>query len=243
MRSKLRGKLFLRTFPSFRAPLHAFWRARRADFLSIVLPKQPYFARKTPLARLRPCRGLAGSVNGRSYAPDICGHPASREGFSPLHAEACQGGECTTYTKGLTPAAATRTMPRTRHHTIAFERGTPACPRRPLGHAELATLALRKLNRQPAGVSAALASLPLGEWRYLTARPQSPTQDTERSTVSQQTLKPVCARHEDRLNALALERSLGRKQPRTGVMEHRTALEYRTIAEEGHVFLSPVPLH
>jgi hypothetical protein len=26
-------------------------------------------------------------------------------------------------------------------------------------------------------------------------------------------------------------------------MEHRTALEYRTIAEKGHVFLSPAPLH
>jgi hypothetical protein len=179
----------------------------------------------------------------RRGAPDICGHLASREGFSPMHAEACQGGECTTCTKGLTPAAATRTMPRTRHHTIAFERGTPACPRRPLGHAELATLALRTLNRQPAGVPAALTSRTFGKWRYLTARPQSPRQDTERSTAEQQTLKPVCARHEDRLNALALERSLGRKQPRTGVMEHRTVLEYRTITEEGHVFLAPAPLH
>jgi len=45
----------------------------------------------------------------------------------------------------------------------SFERGTSACWRRPLRHEGLATLALRKLNRQPAGVPAALASLPLGE--------------------------------------------------------------------------------
>ena len=45
----------------------------------------------------------------------------------------------------------------------SFERGTSACRRRPLRHEGLATLALRKLNRQPAGVPAALASLPLGE--------------------------------------------------------------------------------
>jgi hypothetical protein len=61
--------------------------------------------------------------------------------------------------KGLTPAAVTCTMPPTHHHTATFERGTPSYRRRPLGHEELATLALRKLNRQPAGVPAVLASL------------------------------------------------------------------------------------
>ena len=45
-------------------------------------------------------------------------------------------------------------MPRTHQSTAAFERGTPSCRRRPLGHEELATLALRPLNRQPAGVLA-----------------------------------------------------------------------------------------
>ena len=65
--------------------------------------------------------------------------------------------------KGLTPAAAACTMPRTPQHTATFERGTPSYRRRPLGHEELATLALRTLNRQPAGVPTALASLHLGE--------------------------------------------------------------------------------
>jgi hypothetical protein len=51
-------------------------------------------------------------------------------------------------------------MPRTHHNTAAFERGTPSRRRRPLRHEGLATLALRKLNRQSAGVPAALASLP-----------------------------------------------------------------------------------
>src|SRR5262249_20730458 len=102
---------------------------------------------------------------------------------SHTHTEACQGGKRKECKKGLTPAAARRTMPRTRHHPGAFKRGTPACPRRPLRHEGLATLALRKLNRQPAGVPAALASLPLGEWSYLTAQPQSPRQDAERSTA------------------------------------------------------------
>jgi hypothetical protein len=59
MYSKLRGKLFQRTFLSFKAPLLAFWPARRADFLSIVAPEQPYFAGKTPFARLRPPREVA----------------------------------------------------------------------------------------------------------------------------------------------------------------------------------------
>src|SRR6266849_2975476 len=52
--SKLRSKLFLRTFLSSGAPLCAFWPARRADFLPIVAPGQPYFAGKPPFARLRP---------------------------------------------------------------------------------------------------------------------------------------------------------------------------------------------
>jgi hypothetical protein len=54
MYSKLRGKLFLRTSLLSRAPLCTFWPARRADFLSIVAPGEPYFARKPPFARLRP---------------------------------------------------------------------------------------------------------------------------------------------------------------------------------------------
>jgi hypothetical protein len=59
----------------------------------------------------------------------------------------------------LTHGKTGHTMPRTHHNTAAFERGTPACRRRPLRHAGLATLALRKLNRQSAGVPAALVSL------------------------------------------------------------------------------------
>jgi hypothetical protein len=58
----------------------------------------------------------------------------------------------------LTHGEAGHTMPRTHHNTAAFERGTPSCRRRPLRHAGLATLALRKLNRQSTGVPAALAS-------------------------------------------------------------------------------------
>jgi hypothetical protein len=54
-------------------------------------------------------------------------------------------------------------MPRTHHSTAAVKRGTPSCRRRPLGHEGLATLALRKLNRQLPGVPAALVSLTLGE--------------------------------------------------------------------------------
>ena len=51
-------------------------------------------------------------------------------------------------------------MPRTHHNPAACERGTPSCRRRPLRHEGLATLALRKLNRQSTGVPAARASLP-----------------------------------------------------------------------------------
>jgi hypothetical protein len=60
----------------------------------------------------------------------------------------------------LTHGEAGHTMPRTHHNPAACERGTPACRRRPLRHTGLATLALRKLNRQTPGVPAARASLP-----------------------------------------------------------------------------------
>jgi len=83
--------------------------------------------------------------------------------FAPAHAGLYARGNAKRTKKGLTPAAASRTMPRTHHHFTACERGTPACRRRPLTPARLATLALRQLNRQPAGVPAALASSPLAE--------------------------------------------------------------------------------
>jgi hypothetical protein len=47
----------------------------------------------------------------------------------------------------------------------ACESGTPSCRRRPLGHEGLATLALRKLNRQPSGVPLSLTILPRGARR------------------------------------------------------------------------------
>ena len=53
-RSKLRCKLFLRTFLSSRAPWCTFWLAQRADFLPIAASEHPYFAGKTLFARLRP---------------------------------------------------------------------------------------------------------------------------------------------------------------------------------------------
>jgi hypothetical protein len=95
-------------------------------------------------------------------------------------------------------------MPRTHYSIATFERGTPSCQRRPLGHEGLVTLALRQLNRQPAGVPAALAPLTLGERGSLAACPQSPRQDASHSRASQQTLKPVGARHEDMPNSLAV---------------------------------------
>ena len=61
MRLKLRSKLFLRTFLLARALLCAFWSARQAKFLPTVAPEQPYFAGKTPFARLRPTRAAAWS--------------------------------------------------------------------------------------------------------------------------------------------------------------------------------------
>jgi hypothetical protein len=67
---------------------------------------------------------------------------------------------CSQPKRRLTHGEAGHTMPRTHHNPAACERGTPSCRRRPLRHEGLATLALRKLNRQSAGVPAARASLP-----------------------------------------------------------------------------------
>jgi hypothetical protein len=63
--SKLRGKLFLRTFLSSSLPLYAFWSARRVDFLPIDVPEQLYFAEKTPFARLRPSNVIMGVLPER----------------------------------------------------------------------------------------------------------------------------------------------------------------------------------
>jgi hypothetical protein len=73
----------------------------------------------------------------------------------------------------------------------ACESGTPSCRRRPLGHEGLATLALRKLNRQPSGVPLSLTILPRGARRHCVSGPQSLRQDTERSTEEQHSSKPV----------------------------------------------------
>jgi hypothetical protein len=52
--SKGRSNLFLRTFLPSSAPFDAFRRARRPSFLAIIAPERPYFAGKSPLARLGP---------------------------------------------------------------------------------------------------------------------------------------------------------------------------------------------
>jgi hypothetical protein len=121
-----------------------------------------------------------GSVNTRSDAPDGCSHPASREGLYASAGPRAPGG-AHKGKKGLTPAAARRTMPRTYQNTAACERGTPACRRRPLRLAGLATLALRPLTRQPTGVPATLAPVPLAARDALAACPQLPRQDIEHS--------------------------------------------------------------
>jgi hypothetical protein len=74
----------------------------------------------------------------------------------------------------LTPAEARRTMlPTHPQAPAACESGTPSCRRRPLGHEGLATLALRKLNRQPSGVPLSLTILPRGARRDRVSGPQS----------------------------------------------------------------------
>jgi hypothetical protein len=100
---------------------------------------------------------------------EVTQHPV--RDCSHTHAGAGEAGKRKKWAIALTPAAGRRTMPHTHQSTAAFERGTPACRRRPLRHEGLATLALRKLNRQPAGVPAALASRTLGERSHLAVCP------------------------------------------------------------------------
>ena len=97
---------------------------------------------------------------------------------------------------GLTRAQARRTIPPAHNRArAALESGTPSCRRRPLRHEGLATLALRKLNRQPSGVPP-LWPLPPREQGCLAAYPQSPRQHASRSIEQQHNIKPVLDKEE-----------------------------------------------
>src|SRR5262249_54014834 len=54
VQAKLRSKRFVRTFWSLRAPGGACRPARQDDSTQILVPEQPYLARKSPFARLGP---------------------------------------------------------------------------------------------------------------------------------------------------------------------------------------------
>jgi hypothetical protein len=84
MRSKLRGKLFLRTFLLPGAPCCEFRPARRADCLPVLAHERPYFAGKLLFARVRPGRAMCsdfltirGGAVRLSAAPRKVPRPAS----------------------------------------------------------------------------------------------------------------------------------------------------------------------
>jgi hypothetical protein len=89
--SKVRCTTILRTFLASNAPLRGFWPAQQADSLPIVALEQPYFAGKTPFARLRPI--TRGNPHGVYMPPrnDTLGNPyirlPSALGPSPSHGD------------------------------------------------------------------------------------------------------------------------------------------------------------
>jgi hypothetical protein len=148
VRSKVRSNLFLRTFLSFRTPLCTFWPARRADFLSIVAPEQPYFAGKTPFARLRPC-----CRNSRADAKVVTGSPTERR--SRCSASRIEASSSTTNIM-----ASTAVMAPSHHCTRAVAArcffdtlcSAPlALPGRPRHRRGLWALACALLRRRPQG--------------------------------------------------------------------------------------------